>query len=381
MRNRVPWLMSALLLAAALLAAWVWWPRLAAVQPLMRSPEYGMQVFLWWTADNKTGDNDIRLVRDAGFGWIKQRIAWSDVEGSARGAWDWSRADRVVALAEHYQIKMLVRLDSTPHWAKVDPSIIATDGPPADFADYANYCGMMAARYTGRVAAYEVWNEPNLAREWGNAPPDPKAYVALLKVCYQAIKAADPQAIVISAGMAPTDEADPAVAMPDREFYQQMYDADAATYFDMLGAHAPGYNHPPEHSPEAVEADPAWGSSVWVFRHVERVRAIMERNGDGRKQIAITEMGYTSDARPAAQSAYSWYAISEEERAEYLPRMYQYAKQNWSPWIGLMVTIYIADPAWTEGDEQYWWALTRPVFPGDPPVTLPAYEALKKMEK
>jgi hypothetical protein len=347
----------------------------------MTSPEYGMQVFLWWTADNKTGDNDIRLVRDAGFGWIKQRIAWSDVEGLARGVWDWGRADNIVTLAEGYDMKLLVRLDSTPFWAKADPTIVATDGPPADLQDYANFCGAMAARYKGRIPAYEVWNEPNLAREWGNVPPDPVAYTDMLRVCYQAIKAADPQALVISAGMAPTDEADPAIAMPDREFYQQMYTAGAAAYFDMLGAHAPGYSNPPERSPEEVEADPVWASSVWTFRHVERIREIMLRNGDGHKQIAITEMGYTSDARPPAHSAYSWYAISEEERAEYLPRMYQYAKQHWSPWMGLMVTIFIADPAWTEADEQYWWSLTRPVFSGDPPVTLPVYEALKRMEK
>jgi hypothetical protein len=377
---RRPWLIAlSVVLAIAVIVSL--WPRPAGVRPLMASPEYGMQVFLWWTADNKTGDNDIRLVREAGFGWIKQRIAWSDVEGSARGAWDWARADTVVALAERYQMKMLVRLDSTPFWAKADPTSLATDAPPANFADYANYCGALASRYTGRIAAYEVWNEPNLAREWGNAPPDPKGYVELLKVCAQAIKAADPQAIVISAGMAPTDEADPAIAMPDREFYAQMYAAGAARHFDMLGVHAPGFGNPPERSPEEVEADPVWASSVWTFRHVERVRAIMERNGDGHKQIGITEMGYTSDARPAEQSAYSWYAISEESRADYLPRMYAYAKGNWSPWIGLMVTIFIADPAWTEDNEQYWWSLTRPVFPGDPPVTLPVYEALRRMEK
>ena len=31
-----------------------------------------------------------------------------------------------------------------------------------------------------------------------------------------------------------------------------------------------------------------------------------------------------------------------------------------------MSAIYIADPAWTEADEQYWWAVTRPTPPGDP---------------
>jgi hypothetical protein len=46
-----------------------------------------------------------------------------------------------------------------------------------------------------------------------------------------------------------------------------------------------------------------------------------------------------------------------------------------------MSMVYIADPAWTEDNEQYWWAITRPTAPGDPPLLLPAYEALKNMEK
>jgi hypothetical protein len=60
---------------------------------------------------------------------------------------------------------------------------------------------------------------------------------------YSAIKAADPNAIVISAGMAPTTE-DDNIAMPDLKYYQGLYDAmgkQSAGYFDMLGAHAAGY--------------------------------------------------------------------------------------------------------------------------------------------
>jgi len=60
-------------------------------------------------------------------------------------------------------------------------------------------------------------------------------------------------------------------------------------------------------------------------------------------------------------------------------RAYQYAKEHWSPWIGLMSLIYIADPDWTEEDEQYWWAITYPDYP-ETRVRL-AYEMLKAMPK
>ena len=60
--------------------------------------------------------------------------------------------------------------------------------------DFGDFCGALADRYRGRIGAYQIWNEPNLSREWGDEAPDPAGYTALLRVCYQAIKAVDPQA-------------------------------------------------------------------------------------------------------------------------------------------------------------------------------------------
>jgi len=342
----------------------------------MQSPEYGIQVFLWWTIDGKTADNDVRLVRDMGFGWVKQKFNWYDIE-LAPGEYDWQRADWIVTMVEKYGLKLLIRLDGIPPWARVDPAT-AEALVPVELAAFADYCGAVAARYRGRVAAYEVWNEPNLAREWAGQPPDPVGYVALLKACYLALKAADPQAIVLSAGMAPTGTDDPAVAMPDDKFIELMYVAGAAPYFDLLGVHAPGFMNPPERSPDETEADPDLQARWITFRRVEDLRALMIEHGDAAKQIAITEMGWTTDR---VNPGYSWFAVTEEQQADYLVRAYQFARQNWSPWIGLMSMIYITDPFWTEADEQYWWAITRPVPPGDPPQVLPAYEALKAMEK
>lgn len=349
--------------------------------PQLASPEYGIQAFLWWDSDNKTAARDADLVHGLGFGWLKQQFSWRNIAGS-RGGYDWYRADGVLALAEARGLQVLARLDGTPFWAVDDPALLdeVVDTPPNDPALFAEFCGALAQRYAGRIAAYEVWNEPNLTREWGNQPPDPVAYLALLKPCYLAIKAADPTAIVISAGLAPTDYDDPAVSMPDVAFYRGLYAAGGAAYFDMLGVHAPGYKNPPERSPAETIADPFWQSAVWTFRHVEDIRALMPEYGDAAKQIAITEMGWTTDTNPD-HADYNWYAVDEATQADYLVRAYQYAQANWSPWIGLMSMVYIADPEWTEANEQYWWSITRPTPPGEPAVTLPAYAALAVMPK
>jgi len=326
---------------------------------------------MWWKAD--VAQRDLRLIKEMGFGWVKQEFSWREIEGIKKGERDWYRPDLIVDMVEEAGLDLVVRLDRQPFWTEADQLDLHENAPPANFQDFGDFCGALAERYQGRIAAYQVWNEPNLHREWGDKPPNPAEYTQLLKVCYQAIKAADPQAIVISAGLAPTGNND-VTAVPDIDFLQGMYGAGAAAYFDVLGVHAPGFNAPPELDPAEAAANPEYGGGRWfAFRHVEDMRAIMVANGDGAKQVAILEMGWTLDT---VNSHYSWFAVDEQTQADYLVRAYQYAAENWQPWIGLMSMIYIADYHWTEENEQWWWSI---VLPDGTPR--PAYEALRDMEK
>jgi hypothetical protein len=70
--------------------------------------------------------------------------------------------------------------------------------------------------------------------------------------------------------------------------------------------------------------------------------------------------------------------VSEQQQAEYLVGAYRWAADHWRPWVGLMVTIYMAGPDWTENNEEYWWALDTP---GYPPRYRQAYVDLANMEK
>lgn len=336
------------------------------------SPEYGVQAFLWWNLDYAR--RDVEMIQDMGFGWVKQSLAWRDIEGIEKGKYDWFRPDFIVDLVEAADLKLLARIDRQPFWSQENDWPPLENAPPADLQDYGDFCGAIAERYRGRIAAYQVWNEPNLSREWGDEAPDPAAYTEMLKICYEAIKEADPEAIVISAGLAPTGTNLP-LAMPDSEYLQGMYEAGAADYFDVLGLNAPGYKAAPEVSPDEAETTAEYGGGRWfAFRHVEDMRAIMEANGDSDKQVAILEMGWTTDR---FNPDYAWHAVTEAEQADYLVRAYEYAAEHWRPWIGPMFTIYIADYAWTpEANEQWWWAITLP--DGTP---RPAYNALQAMEK
>jgi hypothetical protein len=330
-----------------------------------------MQAFLWW--HTKPAMRDMQLVHDAGFTWVKQHVAWREVEGMAKDHYDWYFTDRIVADAEQLGLNVLFRLDREPVWAVADETI-SDNGPPKNLQDFGDFCHAIAERYKGQVPAYQVWNEPNLSREWGGLPPDPTGYVELLRLCYIGIKTADPDALVISAGLAPTGNGPPE-AMSDTEYLIAMYEGGAGPYFDLLGVHAPGFLYPPEISPEEVAAKHG-GHRFFCFRHVEDMREIMVRYGDGGKQVAVLEMGWTTDL---VHPAYAWFAVTEEQKADYLVRAFHYAKEHWAPWIGPMVVISIADPYWTEEDEQYWWAITEPDWPET--HVRPAYEALRDMEK
>jgi hypothetical protein len=358
-------------------------PGPTAARPLytpMSSPDYGMQVFLFW--QQETADRDLQLVKAAGFRWVKQEFAWREIEGAGPGIFDWANTDRVMDQIDAYGLHVIARVGVQPQWTGGDyPEI----GPPDDYQDFANFLTTLATRYKGRIDAYQIWNEPNLAREWANRPPNPADYSRLLKVAYQSIKAVDPNAYVISAGLAPTTRWDN-VAMPDTVFIQGMYDAGAEPYFDLLGAHGAGYKVAPETDPDVVANDPNLNNNdpsppqlrrIYCFRHVEDVRAVMVANGDADKQIVLLEFGWTTDYRTA--SPYHWHAVSDEEQADYLVRAYQYAREHWQPWIGVMSLIYMPNPQWTKKDEQTYWSI---IFPDYPALRLrPAYVRLKDMPK
>src|SRR5690606_29375091 len=218
-------------------------PTSEAEERPFESPEYGVQAFLWWRPD--IAARDLELIDGLGFGWVKQTFAWRDIETNEKGQYDWWKPDKVVQQVEDADLKLLVRLDRQPFWSQEEPYPPLENAPPADLQDFADFCGDVASRYQGRIAAYQVWNEPNLTREWGMEAPDPGAYTELLKVCNEAVNAADPEAVVNAAGLSPTGVGPPE-AIDDTTYLQGMYDAGAAEYFDVLGVNAPGYAAPPE---------------------------------------------------------------------------------------------------------------------------------------
>jgi hypothetical protein len=344
----------------------------AIVDPPFTSLTYSIQAFLWWDVNGRSGTH-MDWVKLLGFSHVKQTFAWKDVE-PIPGQWFFTEGDRILNELERRDLSLIVRLTDTPDWAHPSLPPIAEggyiDAPPDNLDDWANYCHTVADRYKGRVAAYQIWNEPNLSREWGGKTPEAAGYVEMLRRCSDEIRAVDPDAILISAGLSPTGQ-DDSIAQRDDLYLQRMYDLDFQQYIDVVGVHAPGFA-PPEYGPDDAERD---GRGRWAtFRRVEDLREIMVKNGDAARQMAILEVGYTTDQ---TNPVYSWFAVTEEEQADMMVRAYRYAAENWRPWVGLMSTIYIANPNWTQENEEFWWAIDQPRTW----VTRPVFAALTQMEK
>jgi hypothetical protein len=122
-----------------------------------------------------------------------------------------------------------------------------------------------------------------------------------------------------------------------------------------------------------VECDlnslPGFPHPSFYFRRVEQLRAVQVAHGDSNRQIWLLEFGWTSDT---VHDAYSWFAVSEDQKAQNVVNAFKFARQSWQPWIGVMILWTMSDPGWTSSREEYWWAITNP----DGSVR-PAYSALQ----
>ena len=263
-------------------------------------------------------DAALHQVHDIGAQYVVQVFAWREIEPT-RGEFHWEYTDWLLRAADYYHLRVIARLDQTPDWAAKGST--ALNAPPEDDGDYGDFVAAVAERYRGRIPAYIIWNEPNLAREWGNRPPDPAAYAALLKLAAARVRAADPAASVLSAGLASTNEND-GLAMDDRVFLRALYAAGGGASFDILAAHPYPFAHPPED---------ARGTDAGLnFNRIQDWRDIMVANGDADKPIWITEFGYPTET-PPNQTALR---VSEPDQARWTVEAYEMARQE-MPYVQL----------------------------------------------
>ena len=248
----------------------------------------------------------------------------------------------------------------------------AISGRSEDINAWANALQDTAREKRGLIQAYAIGNEVNLSREWGNARPDPLLYTRLLAIAYARIKTGDPNAIVVSAGLAPTGGDGPGHA-DDLAYARSMFSAGAAGLFDAYGFHPYGYAYPPEQDPNADNV------KGLAFRRAEAHRALMVQYGAADKQMWATEFGWLMNPQDEGVSCswpdLNWQKVSAAQQADYVKRAFAYAKTNW-PWMGVMFLWnydFSRSPLYPDPCEQMKWFSI--VTPGGKPR--PVADALK----
>jgi hypothetical protein len=216
---------------------------------------------------------------------LRETFDWSKIE-VAPGTYDFTAYDGFVGDAARAGIAVLPVLFRAPSFRGGKPGVLAY--PPTRYGDLGAFGAALVRRYGPNgsywsqnpdvprvpIRAWQIWNEPNLKAYWPRGP-NPKEYARLLKATAGPIKAADPGAEIVTAGMPESK-----VGVPLAKYIPGLYRAGAARSFDVLAINP--YGH----------------TAGAVIRNITAARRLMRRFHD-KAPIWATELGW-SDAGPAS---------------------------------------------------------------------------------
>lgn len=282
--------------------------------------------------------------------WARLFVDWSQVELN-QGQFEahvLEDFDQRIAGYRSRGIKVLLTVMRAPSWAAKDPHAPhPTNQPPADPATYAAFVERLARRWHGQVAAYEIWNEPDLAKWWSPAP-DPAAYVALLRAAGQRIRAADPAAQVISGGLAGGNVT----------FLDALYDAGmTGADLDGIGVHMSTACR--VDMPGVYYREPDGRIGQFAFTgYRELYQESVERGDD--KPIWMTEMGISTLTDTCAEGAGAGNraaGVTEDQQSQFLRQAYGCLAAD--PYVGPAMWFSLQDVDTDRSRYDHWMGIFR----------------------
>ncbi len=293
----------------------------AAVSP------YGINVAMLDWADAER-DTALDRIAAAGFRWLKQPVYWGHEAGF----------DRLLAAAVERGLRVVPLLDGDP---------AANYAPPADPAEFAAWAGSFAARFGDQLTYYQIWDEPNLGIHWGGLEVNPAGYAALLAAAHDAITAADPDAVIVAAALAPTVETGPA-NLSDVDYLTALYELGADAYFEVAGGKPYGFDTGP--ADRRVERD------TFNLSRLILLREVMERFGDDGSALWAGNFGWNALPAGWAGQPSIWGQTDPATQAEFTRAAFQRAIDEW-PWAGVLFLESYAPAAGRLDDPRWGFAL------------------------
>jgi hypothetical protein len=249
----------------------------------------------WHYANDALLDTYARLRPD----YTRSGLAWVEVEYK-QGTYDWSVYDALYSQLISRGIRPIWTVSAAPCWAqgKTAPCDKKDKPTPQHYDEMGDFAAAAARRYP-QIAAFEVWNEPNLGKYWGGTP-EPDLYAEMFKAVEAAVEKADPGLPVLFGTLGPHAESDENTVAA-AEFLAQGYDLGAVQKSDGISTHpypgsAPGEDH-----------------AEGVRKRLGDLWEVMSLEGDADRPLWITETGVSTVGDRA---------FSGEEQAQALVAIY-----------------------------------------------------------
>lgn len=322
-----------------------------------------------------------------GLDTFKQQVRWEEIELEP-GEYNWAKLDLVVPIAEEYGYNIIGSVVAAPDWAREPGADLTQDGPPANLQDFANFLEAMLERYPGQFFAIEVWNEPNLEREW--ASPNglsAERFVEMNRIAYETIKNIDPGIIVISGALSPTGgfvtPEGRVTAIDDFQYTDDTIAAGLLNYTDCVGAHHNGINVPPYYRWDEIPPDPDAQyrgpfdnpHHSWSFLSTLETYANKIAVAGGDQRLCVTEFGWASVDDLAGFPPGFEFAldITLEEQAEYVVAALEFMEESEFVWIASIWNLnYGPQAGWSTDSDNTPYSFIGPEF-----VKRPVYAAVQ----
>ncbi|MBZ0284886.1 MAG: cellulase family glycosylhydrolase [Anaerolineae bacterium] len=267
-------------------------------------------------------------IQNLGVKWLKVQVAWKTLQPNGPGeiTEDFRRLEIYLETAFNSGLDIMVSVAKAPNWARLSNQ--NEDGPPDNPQDLADFISLMLREFGSSIDAVEVWNEPNLLREWqGNLAFNGVGYMQLFEPSYATIRNYSQNMTIITAGLAPTGDNPTLGSRNDRSFLQEMYNAGLGQYTDVaIGIHPYGWGNAPDATCCDMNPEPGWDDDRHFFfkDNIDDFREIMVNSGHSGAQLWATEFGWASwDGFPGEAPQLWMTYVDECEQGNYSLRAFQ----------------------------------------------------------
>jgi hypothetical protein len=286
------------------------------------------------------------LSNQLGLDWVKIQMEWHLVQPDSE-TFQWYHYDGAVNEANARGLNVLFSVVGSPEWTRAAGG---RNGPPDDYAQYANFLTALLNQYPGKIHAIEVWNEQNIDREWSTPQGlSPGNYVQFLSQANEAIKAVDPNVIVISGALAPTGVHDGVTSYDDFVYLDEALAAGLLNNTDCVGVHHNGYNIGPDVPFEEAGAQPEAATAIfrgpfdnphhsWSFKTTLDTYAAKVQALDPGKKLCVTEFGWaSSEGYDTFPTGFEFVQDNTlEEQAQYIVQAFQQMRESGNVWLSFL---------------------------------------------